>query len=181
MLHAACSRFALCGGNCICVNRMYVVSPRWVWLCYLACILPLFAFFTQFTPLTFLGLDCDLSQRKHANRPVSRRHSLRVRCHHCGEVSSFPLPARPSSRSSKMPEAKRAANKANVAQLGAAAPSGRKGAALSSTKGAVVSSKGAMKSASGSGGVKPSSKPTKQQSTAAASTPGVFGFDFLPL
>jgi RNase P subunit RPR2 len=134
------------------------------------------------------GLDCQVSHREHKRRPASRRHSLRVHCQHCGQVSTFPLPARRSSRSSTAPDAKARSGKAVEAKPAAKKSSAIDKGAAASRVAAAVGQRGSSgrkltpSASSGSSGLKRAAPPQPApRAPGASGGDGLFGFDFVPL
>jgi RNase P subunit RPR2 len=44
------------------------------------------------------GFNCHVTEKSHPHRPSARRRSMRVHCESCGHVTTFVMPAKPSSR-----------------------------------------------------------------------------------
>ena len=127
--------------------------------CCGACLLPLMP-----------GVNCRVFESKHARRPATRRRSVRIRCDSCAHVTSFPIPAKPSSRSEGLPASSSVSAVPKTKQ-----PKPSKGRRPEAPAAAVQRDAKRRRSQQQ---LAASAMPTEPPST---SSDTLFGFDFVPL
>ena len=112
---------------------------------------------------------CTRAQRvAHKHRPAARRHSLRVRCHHCGYENISPTVAPPAARTAI----------ASSADVSSAAP----GTSTAKTSSRSVKRGAPPPQPNSRSSKKPRAQPKPKPAAATpTSADTLFGFDFVPL
>ena len=118
--------------------------------------------------LLVAGVNCTASQQTHRRRSHSCRRTLRIRCHHCSRVNTFPMAAKEPARA------------ASAAPTAAPAPKRAKSSAPVAARAALVAGP-AKPGTSARRSKRPAPRAAPAPAPAPASAGDLYGFDFVPL